>query len=83
MMSNRKIFFLLALGLIGMVALTSLGIAYAGGIRGAGLLGVCFFLTGGILVVLAQVIPAGIILSSLIGGTFSSSRRGELPIRAT
>ncbi len=82
-MSNKKIFFLLALVLIGMIAVTSLGIAYAGGIRGIGLLGVCFFLTGGVLVVLAQVIPAGIVLSSLVGATFSSSRRGELPIRAT
>ena len=82
-MSNKRILSLLALVFIGMIALTSLGIAYGGGIRGVGLLGVCFFLTGGILVVLAQVIPAGIILSSLIGGTFSSSRRGELPIRAT
>jgi hypothetical protein len=29
------------------------------------------------------LIPAGILLSSFIGTSFSSSRRNEMPIRAT
>lgn len=79
----RNILVLLSLILVSMIALVSLGIAYAGGIRGFGLIGVCFFFTGGVLVVLAQLIPAGILLSSFMGAAFSSLRRGEIPIRAT
>ncbi len=71
----KKILVLLASVLILAIALFSLGIGYAGGIRGIGLLGVCFFFTGGVVVVLAQLVPAGIV--------FSSFRRGEVPIRAT
>jgi hypothetical protein len=69
--------------LITAIAFFSLGIAYAGGIRGIGLLGIWFFLTFGIIVVLAQLIPAGILLSSFIGTSFSSLRRNEMPIRVT
>jgi len=79
----KQIFILLTLALIFFIAIFSLGIAYAGGIRGIGLLGVWFFLTFGIIVVLAQLIPAGILFSSFIGTTFSSFRKGEIPIRAT
>ncbi|NWF94094.1 MAG: hypothetical protein HXY46_14430 [Syntrophaceae bacterium] len=79
----RQILTILSLAFVVAVALTSLGIAYAGGIRGAGLLGVWFFLTFGIVVVLAQLIPAGILLSSFIGTAFSSHRRGEMPVEAT
>jgi hypothetical protein len=84
-MANRlkKILIIMSLAFILAIALFSLGIAYAGGIRGIGLLGVWFFLTFGITVVLAQLIPAGILLSSFIGTVFSSSRKGEIPIRAT
>jgi len=78
----KKILITLSLALVMAIALFSLGIAYAGGIRGIGLLGVWFFLTFGIIVVLAQLIPAGILLSSFIGTSFSSLRRGEMPIRA-
>ena len=80
---KRNIVILLSLILVLAITLVSLGIAYAGGIRGIGLLGVCFFFTGGVVVVLAQLIPAGILLSSFIGTAFSSIRRGEMPIRAT
>jgi hypothetical protein len=80
---KRNIFILLSLILVLAITLVSLGIAYAGGIRGIGLLGVCFFFTGGVIVVLAQLIPAGILLSSFIGTVFSSFRRGEMPVRAT
>ena len=79
----KNILILLSLILILAIALVSLGIAYAGGIRGIGLLGVCFFFTGGVIVVLAQLVPAGILFSSFIGTTFSSFRRGEVPLRAT
>lgn len=82
-MRMRQILTILSLAFVVAVALTSLGIAYAGGIRGAGLLGVWFFLTFGIVVVLAQLIPAGILLSSFIGTAFSSHRRGEMPVEAT
>jgi hypothetical protein len=79
----KNILILLSLILILAIALVSLGIAYAGGIRGIGLLGVCFFFTGGVIVILAQLVPAGILFSSFIGTGFSSLRRGGMPIRAT
>jgi len=79
----KNILVLLILILVLAIALVSLGIAYAGGIRGIGLLGVCFFFTGGIIVVLAQLVPAGILFASFIGTAFSSLRGGEVPIRAT
>jgi hypothetical protein len=79
----KKIIIVLSLALILAIAAVSLGIAYAGGVRGIGLLGVWFFLTFGIIIVLAQLIPAGILLSSFIGTVFSSFRKGEMPVRAT
>ena len=79
----KAILIVLSLVLVLSIALFSLGIAYAGGVRGLGLLGVWFFLTFGIVVILAQLIPAGILFSSFIGSTFSSFRKGEIPIRAT
>jgi len=81
-MEPKKIFFILTLVLVMSIALVSLGIAYAGGVRGIGLLGVLFFLTFGIIVVLAQLVPAGILLSSFIGASFSSFRKDGVPIRA-
>ena len=77
----KKILIILSLVFILSVTLASLGIGYAGGVRGVGLLGVCFFLTFGILVILAQLIPAGILLSSFIAIGFSSFRGSEIPIR--
>ena len=78
----KKIIFTLILALILAITMASLGIAYAGGVRGIGLLGVWFFMTFGIVVVLAQLIPAGILLSSFIGTIFSSLRKGEMSIGA-
>ena len=78
----KKIFVIMSLVLVISIALAALGIAYAGGIRGIGLLGVWFFMTCGIVVVLAQLIPAGILFSSFIGAAFSSFRKGEMPARA-
>jgi len=79
----KKILVILSLTLILSIGVFSLGIAYAGGVRGIGLLGVWFFLTFGIIIVLAQLIPAGILFSSFIGTAFSSFRKDEMPIRAT
>jgi hypothetical protein len=79
----KKILAILSLTLIAAIGLFSLGIAYAGGIRGVGLLGVWFFLTFGIIIVLAQLIPAGILLSAFIGTAFSPFRKDEMPIKAT
>lgn len=78
----KKILVILSLVLIGAIGFFSLGIAYAGGVRGVGLLGVWFFLTFGIIIVLAQLIPAGILLSAFIGTGFSSTRKEEMPIKA-
>jgi len=80
--SMKKILGILGLVLVLAIAVSSLGVAYAGGIRGIGLLGVWFFLTFGIIIVLAQVIPAGILLVSLVGSAFTPYRRSEVPIRA-
>jgi hypothetical protein len=79
----KQILILLSFILIAAISLFSLGIAYTGGIRGIGLVGVWFFLTFGIIIVLAQLIPAGILLSSFIGTSFSSMRRNEVSIEAT
>jgi hypothetical protein len=79
----KKILTILSLVLIMSITLFSLGIAYKGGVRGLGLLGVMFFFTFGIIVVLAQLIPAGILLSSFIGAAISPTRRSEVPIRVT
>jgi hypothetical protein len=80
---TKKIVIILSLVLIFSIAISSFGIAYAGGVRGIGLLGISFFLTIGIVIVLAQVIPAGILLISMVNSIFSSFRRNELPVRAT
>ena len=79
----EKILIILSLVFVLSVALASFGIGYAGGVRGVGLLGVCFFLTFGSLVVLAQLIPAGILLSSFIATAFSTFRGSEVPIQAS
>jgi hypothetical protein len=78
----KRIVVALSFALVMSIALVSLGIAYTGGIRGVGLLGVWFFMTFGIIVVLAQVIPAGILFASLMGGVFSSTQRSEMPVKA-
>ncbi len=76
----KKILAILSLALIMSIVLFSLAIAYKGGVRGMGLIGVVFFFTFGIIVVLAQLIPAGILLSSLIGAATSRPRKSEIPI---
>ncbi len=81
--STRKIVMILSSALVIAVSLFSLGIAYAGGVHGVGLLGVWFFMTFGMVIILAQVIPAAILFVSFIGAAFSSSRRNEVPVSAT
>ena len=76
----KKVLAILSLVLIMSITLFSFGIAYKGGIRGIGLLGIMFFFTFGIIVVLAQLIPAGILLSSIIGATISPIRKSEVPV---
>jgi hypothetical protein len=83
MSQQTKILVILSVVLIVSILLSSAGVAYAGGVRGIGLVGVSLFLTFGILLVLAQVIPAGILLSSMVATTLTPSRRHEMPIRAS
>lgn len=78
----KKICVILSLVLIFSIAGASFGIAYAGGVRGIGLLGISFFLTAGIMVVLGQLIPAGILFSLMVKSAFSSSRKDAMPVRA-
>ncbi len=80
--ANKKIVIILSLTYIFSVALFSLGIAYVKGIKGMGFLGVWFFLTFGIIVVLAQLIPACLLIVSVIRAFYSSSGKHELPARA-
>jgi hypothetical protein len=77
----KKILAILGLVLIISITLFSFGIAYKGGIRGIGLLGIMFFFTFGVIVVLAQLIPAGILLSTIIGTAMSPTRRSEVSVR--
>ncbi len=77
----KKILAILSLVLIMSITLFSFGIAYKGGIRGIGLVGVMFLFTFGVIVVLAQLIPAGILLSSFVGAATSPTRKSEIPIR--
>ncbi len=79
----KKILTILGMALAMSIALFSLGIAYMGGVRGIGLVGVMFFLTFGIIVVLAQLIPAGILFSSFIKAATSSKRKSEVPVAVT
>jgi hypothetical protein len=76
----KKILTILSLALVMSIALFSLVIAYKGGVRGIGLIGVMFLFTFGIIVVLGQLIPAGILFSSFIGVATSPRGRSEVPI---
>ena len=80
---TKKIFTVLSLAFVFAILMGSVAIAYAGGVRGIGLLGISFFLSVGTIIVLAQVIPAGILFCMMIRSVFSSFRGNELPIRAT
>jgi asparagine N-glycosylation enzyme membrane subunit Stt3 len=79
----RKILTILGLALVMSIALFSFGIAYKRGVSGIGLVGLMFFFTFGIIVVLAQLIPAGILFSSFIGAAISPTRKSEVLICVT
>ncbi len=76
----KKVLAILSLVLIMSITLFSFGIAYKGGVRGIGLVGIMFFFTFGIIVVLAQLIPASILISSFIGAATSPTRKSEIPV---
>jgi len=78
----KRVTAILALAWVLSVALASLGIACAGRVGGAGPIAVCFFVTGagGVIIVLAQLIPAGILFSSMIGTAFFSPWKTEMHI---
>jgi hypothetical protein len=80
---RKKVFIIAGLALVFSIVVFSLAIAYMGGVRGIGLLGISFFLTAGVVVVLAQLIPASILFCMMIRSLFSSIRGSEMPIRAT
>jgi len=79
----QRIIIILGLTLIMAISAFSLAIGYAGGIRGIGLLGVWFFLTCGTVVVLAQLIPAGILIASFIASGVSFFKKRQAPLAAT
>ena len=69
-MEPKRIFVILNSVFILSVALVSLWIAYAGGIRGMGLLAISLLLTWGVVVALGQLMPAGILVSSFARAYF-------------
>ena len=80
---TKKIFIILSLVLVFAILTGSFIVCYGGGVRGTGLLGIAFLLSAGIIIVLAQAIPAGILICMMIRSMFSSIRGSELPIRST
>ena len=78
----KKILTILCLVLIFSIVMTSLGIAHARGVRGIGLLGISFFFTAAVVIVLAQLIPASVLLVLMIRSALSSIGSNEMPARA-
>ena len=78
----RKILIILSLVLIFSIVATSFGIAYTRGVRGMGLLGISFFFTMGTIIVLGQLIPAGVLFSLAVKSFFSSHRKDGVFVRA-
>lgn len=76
----KKILMIVSLTWLFSISITSVAIAYAGGMRGPGLLGILFIFASGMVIILAQLIPAIILLSSFIGAASSSHRKNEVPI---
>jgi len=73
----KKILIILTLALILSIQITSLVVSYVSGVRGIGLLGICLFFTAAVIIVLAQVIPATILLVSAVKSVISSIRGKE------
>ena len=78
----KKILTILSLILIFSIIMTSFGIAYVKGVRGIGLLGISFFFTAAVVIVLAQLIPAGVLFVLMIRYALSSIRSNEMPAHA-
>jgi len=78
----RKILTILSLALILSIVATSFGIAYTRGVRGIGLLGISFFFTMATIIVLGQLIPAGVLFSLVVKSFLSSHRRDGMPVHA-
>ena len=83
MSKNMKILTTLSVTLFFSLIIFSVGVVYAGGVRGLGLVGLCLFLTFGVILVLAQLIPAGILFISMVATGFSSLRKGGVPAHAS
>jgi len=81
-MKPQKIFLVLSWVLFTCISIASLGIGYLGGVRAIGLIGISFLVTIGVAIALGQLIPAGILLSSIIRASFSSFRKAHTPIKA-
>jgi len=69
-MEPKRIFIILNSVFTLSITLVSLGIGYAGGVMGMGLLAVSILLTFGVVIALGQLIPAGILLSSFAKACF-------------
>ncbi len=78
----KKILTILSLTLIFAIAVTSSVIAYLSGVRGLGILGISFFFTAAVVIVLAQLIPAGILLVLMIKSALFPVARIPAPARA-
>jgi len=83
MRPKERILFILCSVWISTVALTSAGIAYSGGIRGVELTAVTLLLTFGITVLIAQVIPRGILLSPFAGMVLSFLKKTNVDVQST
>jgi hypothetical protein len=83
MRSKQSILLILSSVWISTVALTVTGIAYSGGIRGVELAAVILFLTFGMTVFIAQLIPGGILLSSFAGIIFPSLKKMNVTAHTT
>ena len=80
---KERFLFILCSVWISTVALTSAGIAYSGGIRGVELAGVTLLLTLGITVLIAQLIPGGILLSPFAGMILSFLKKTNVTVQPT
>jgi hypothetical protein len=83
MRPKERILFILCSVWISTVALTSAGIAYSGGIRGVELTAVSLLLTFGITVLIAQLMPWGILLSPSAGRVLSFLKKTNVTVKST
>jgi len=77
----KKILTILSLVLVFAIAVTSSLIAFLSGVRGIGILGISFFFTAAVVIVLAQLIPAGILLVLMVKSALFPVARVTVPAR--